>query len=73
MYCVSNINGETYHSGDMVYFINCAQSARYIEWGAKLWDLDVNSEHKLIFVFSKADHARLKERWGKKEDNKTND
>ncbi|MBO5828701.1 MAG: hypothetical protein J6R59_09650 [Paludibacteraceae bacterium] len=70
MYCVSSINGEGYFSEDMVHFLNCAQSARYIEWGAKLWDLQVNSEHKLIFVFSKEDHARFKERWGNKNDNK---
>ena len=73
MYCVSKITGELYHSGDMVHFLNCAQSARYIEWGAKLWDLDVNSEHKLVFVFSKEDHARFKERWGSKNNNSVND
>lgn len=73
MYCVSKITGEVYDSNDMVHFLNCAQSARYLEWGAKLWDLDVNLEHKLIFVFSKQDHARLKERWGTKKDNKTDD
>lgn len=72
MYCVSGITGEVYQSEDMVHFLNCAQSARYIEWGAKLWDLQVNSEHKLIFVFSKADHALLKEKWGRKNDNKVN-
>ena len=51
MYCVSRITGELYQSEDMVHFLNCAQSARYVEWGAKLWDLDVNSEHKFVFVF----------------------
>ncbi len=73
MYCVSRITGELFDSEDMVYFLNCAQSARYIEWGAKLWDLQVNSEHKLIFIFSKADHARFKERWGNKQNNSVND
>ena len=73
MYCQSSLTGESYFTEDMVHFLNCAQSARYLEWGAKLWDLQVNPEHKLIFVFSKEDHARLKERWGKKDSNKVND
>lgn len=73
MYCVSSITGESYLSEDMVHFLNCAQSARYVEWGAKLWDLQVNSEHKFIFVFSKEDHARFKERWGNKDNNSVND
>lgn len=68
MYCVSSITGEGYFSEDMVHFLNCAQSARYIEWGAKLWDLQVNSEHKLIFVFSKKDHAWAKLKWAENKD-----
>ena len=70
MYCISEITGEPYFSEDMVHFLNCAQSARYLEWGAKLWDLQISQDHKLIFVFSKTDHNRLKERWGKRDNNK---
>lgn len=55
--------------GDYVFFRNCSQSARYIEWGATLYDLFTDSEHKLVFVFSREDHNRFKSRWGTRENN----
>ena len=56
-----------YDDDDVVYFYNQEQSIAYINAGAKLIDLFINQKNKLTFVFSKADHAKLKEKWMKHE------
>lgn len=66
----SLITGLEFDPDDMVYFRNCSQSARYIEWGAILYDLFIDSQHRMVFVFSRDDHNKLKARWGTKENNK---
>lgn len=68
----SYITGMLYEPDDMVYFRNCSQSARYIEWGATLYDLFTDSQHRLVFVFSRDDHNKLKSRWGTKDNNQVN-
>lgn len=73
MYVISELTGEHYESRDMVHFLNPTQSARYLEWGAKLYDIQVSSDHRMIFVFSKEDHMRLRDKWGTKERNKVED
>lgn len=65
----SIVTGLVFDPDDMVYFRNCSQSARYIEWGAKLYDVFTDSQHKLVFVFSRDDHNRLRSRWGTKNNN----
>ena len=69
MITVSELTGEMYHDEDMVFFRNCTQSSHYIAWGAKLWDLFVDSSYKLVFVFSKEDHLKYRDRWGTKDNN----
>lgn len=65
----SQVTGLVFDPDDMVYFRNTAQSARYLEWGAKLYDMFTDSQHRLVFVFSRADHRRFKSRWGTRESN----
>jgi len=62
----SNITNKAYDDSACVFFRNYVQAAYYIEWGAILVDLFVDSEHKLVFVFNKADHEKFKLRWGTK-------
>lgn len=52
---------------DMVFFRNIRQSIAYINWGAKIYDVFVDSQGKLVFCFSKEDHNLLKSKWGTKE------
>ncbi len=56
-----------YDDEDVVYFYNQQQSIAYVKAGAKLVDLILNEKNKLMFVFSKKDHKRLKEKWMKHE------
>lgn len=63
MYQVSDVTGKTYNDEDMVFFRNYVQAAYYISWGVELVDLFVDSSMKLVFVFSKEDHERLKHKW----------
>lgn len=63
------VTGLVFDTDDMVYFRNCSQSARYIEWGATLYDVFTDTQHKLVFVFSRDDHNRLRSRWGTREEN----
>ena len=65
----SDITGEYYEDEDMVFFRNCVQSAMYIEWGARLYDIFTDSNHKLVFVFSKEDHMKYRDKWGTKNNN----
>lgn len=60
-------SNEYYDDDDVVYFYNQEQSIAYLNAGAKLVDLFINEKNKLTFVFSKADHKRLKEKWMKHE------
>ena len=60
---VSEITGKEYEDSDMVHFRNYVQSAYYISWSCRLIDLFVDNNKKLVFVFSKKDHERVKHRW----------
>lgn len=64
----SDITGLLYEEYDMVFFRNYIQAAHYISWGAKLWDIFTDSECKLVFVFSKIDHAKYREKWSTRKD-----
>ncbi len=58
------LNGSDYYDDDdVVYFYNQEQSIAYVQAGAKLVDLILTEKNKLLFVFSKKDHQRLKEKW----------
>lgn len=69
MKTLSETTGKCYEDEDCVFFRNYVQSAYYIEWGAELIDIFTDSLHKLVFVFTKDDHNRLKEKWGTKTKN----
>lgn len=56
-----------YDDEDVVYFYNEKQSIAYLKAGVKLVDLILNEKGKLMFVFSKKDHMKLKEKWIKHE------
>lgn len=73
MFVVSDMTKEKYYEEECVFFRNCIQSARYIEWGAKLMDLFVDGKGKLVFVFTKEDHNKYKVKWGKSKPPKTED
>lgn len=62
----SDITGLSYNDDEMVFFRNYIQSAHYIQWGAKLWDIFTDSQCKLVFVFSKEDHMKFRDMWGKR-------
>lgn len=61
-----------YDDNEMVFFRNIRQSIAYIEMGAVVYDVFVDSSGKLVFCFSKEDHNRLKSVWGTKENNYMN-
>jgi hypothetical protein len=67
MYQVSELTGERYEAEDQVFFRNYIQAAAYINWsenGSKvLTDLFVDSNQKLVFVFPKSVHEKLKHKW----------
>ena len=64
---VSELTGKTYDDEDQVFFRNYVQASAYISWsgeGSKvLTDLFVDSNQKLVFVFPKIVHEKLKHRW----------
>jgi len=60
---ISDTTRLMYDAEDAVYFKNPVQSAFYMENGAILLDVFVSGEHKIVFVFSKADHERLRRKW----------
>jgi hypothetical protein len=62
----SDVTGLEYHAEDMCFFRNYIQAAYYCSWGAKLWDIFVDSKNKWVFVFSKEDHLKYRDRWGMK-------
>lgn len=59
----SELTGEWYQDEDMCFFRNHVQAAYYKSWGAKLYDLFVDSNHKWVFVFSKKDHMKYRDLW----------
>ena len=59
----SNITGLDYEDEDCVFFRNPVQSAYYVFKNAKLIDIFVDSKLQFVFVFSKADHEKLKLEW----------
>lgn len=60
---MSKITGEWYEAGEMNFYRNIRQSIFFIEHGAKLVDLFVDSRHMLVFVFTKKDHERINIDW----------
>lgn len=62
----SELTGEWYNDEDMCFFRNYIQAAYYKSWGAKIWDIFVDSQYKWVFVFSKEDHMKYRDRWGTK-------
>lgn len=59
----SDVTGITYQEEDCVFYRNWVQSAFMLEHGARLVDLFTDSKHKLVFVFTKADHKRIIPLW----------
>jgi hypothetical protein len=66
----SDITGLWYEDEDCVFFRNILQSSYYLEWGAKLVDIFTDGSHKIVFVFTKEDHIKFREKWGTKNNNK---
>lgn len=58
----SKVTGKSYNETQVVYFGNLLQSMRYMQHGANPVDIIV-SKDKLIFVFRKEDHVRLRDKW----------
>ena len=58
----SKVTGKQYSETQVVYFGNLLQSMRYMQHGAIPVDILV-SRDKLIFVFKKEDHVRLRDKW----------
>lgn len=63
MKSVSDLTGTQYEDEDCVFFRNTLQSAFYVFHGAKLIDIFVDDNMKFVFVFTKADHNKLKLLW----------
>lgn len=63
MKSVSDLTGTQYEDEDCVFFRNTLQSAFYVFHGAKLIDIFVDNNMKFVFVFTKADHNKLKLLW----------
>lgn len=62
----SKVTGKQYNETQVVYFGNLLQSMRYMQHGAIPVDILV-SKDKLIFVFRKEDHVKLRDKWKKHE------
>lgn len=58
----SAVTGKSYDDSKVVFFYNLIQCMKYMKHGALPLDILV-SKDKLIFVFDKKDHQRLKEGW----------
>ena len=58
----STISGKSYEADAAVYFYNVVQARKYMEQGAIPLDV-FPSQGKIIFVFKKEDHVRLKDKW----------
>lgn len=58
----STISGKSYDGESAVYFYNVVQARKYMEHGAIPIDVFA-SQNKIIFVFRKEDHQKLKGKW----------
>ena len=68
MLTTSEITQHRYDPKDCVFFRNALQSTVYMLNGATLLDvIPVATERRLVFVFSREDHERLKEKWNNHE------
>ena len=63
MKTLSKITGRYYEDEEHVFFRNTLQSAFYVFHNAELVDIFVDDKMRFVFVFSKADHERLKMLW----------
>ena len=63
MTTISETTGKIYVDEDCYYFKNPLQSAYYMTHGAELQDIFVGGDMKFVYVFTKADHQRLKMEW----------
>ena len=63
MKVISETTGTCYDMEDCVYFRNTLQSAFYMFHGAKLVDIFVSDDMRMVYTFSKQDHERLKLLW----------
>lgn len=61
----SEITGQWYDPDEMVFYKNPLQSAYMLEWGEKLVDIFTDSDHRLIFVFTRDSHRRCIDKWMK--------
>lgn len=59
----SEILNKYYEAEDCVYFSNAKQSCFYKLNGAELIDLITTDELRWIFVFTKSDHCKIREKW----------
>ena len=59
----SEITGLYYEDEAHVFFRNTLQSAFYMFYGAKLIDIFVDDKMRMVYVFTKIDHERLKMLW----------
>lgn len=62
----SKVTGKQYNENQVVYFGNLLQSMKYMQHGATPVDILV-SKDKLIFVFTREDHSKLREAWKRHE------
>lgn len=58
----SKVTGKQYSETQVVYFGNLIQSTKYMQHGAIPLDIIV-SKDKLVFVFDRKDHLRLRDKW----------
>lgn len=68
MVTISEISQHKYDTDDCVFFRNALQSTIYMLNGATLLDvIPLATERRMLFVFSRADHERLKDKWNNHE------
>lgn len=63
MKIISETTGVCYDAEECVYFRNTLQSAFYMFYGAKLVDVFVSDDMRMVYTFLKTDHERLKMLW----------
>lgn len=59
----STLTGITYTMSDCVRILNPVQVSAYLRHGAKLIDLVIGNDNKLVFIFDKNSTAYLYELW----------
>lgn len=67
MLTTSEIREHKYDPAECVFFKNALQSCVYCLAGATLLDVIPTTEKRFVFVFSREDHERLKEKWNNHE------